>query len=113
MSAHALALELMAAHASRQPTVIPPSARDAAFDLDAAYAVEAELVRLRATSGRTTIGRKVGFANKAMWRVLKLDSLVWAHMLRRHCPVRRLATPARSRSPRCAHRRSNPRLSSS
>ena len=80
MSAHALALELMAAHASRQTTLIPPSARDAGFDLDAAYAVEAELVRLRATSGRTTVGRKVGFANKAMWRVLKLDSLVWAHM---------------------------------
>ena len=46
----------------------------------AAYAVEAELVRLRRASGRTTVGRKVGFANKALWRVLKLDTLVWAHM---------------------------------
>ena len=26
------------------------------------------------------MGRKVGFANKALWRVLKLDTLVWAHM---------------------------------
>jgi len=80
MSAHALALEMMTARASRQPTLIPPSARDATFDLDAAYAVEAELVRLRAAIDRKTVGRKVGFANKAMWRVLKLDSLVWAHM---------------------------------
>ncbi len=80
MSAHALAHELMAAHASRQVISIPPSARDPAFDLDAAYAVEAEVVRLRRASGRATVGRKVGFANKAMWRVLKLDTLVWAHM---------------------------------
>ena len=80
MSADALALEMMTARASRQPTLIPPSARDAAFDLDAAYAVEAELVRLRTASGRKTVGRKVGFANKAMWRALKLDTLVWAHM---------------------------------
>ena len=27
-----------------------------------------------------TVGVKVGYANKAMWRVLKLDTLVWAHM---------------------------------
>ena len=80
MSAHALAQELMAAHASRQLISTPPSARDSSFDLDAAYAVEAELVRLRRANGRTPVGRKVGFANKAMWRVLKLDTLVWAHM---------------------------------
>ena len=60
--------------------VSPPSARDAGFDLAAAYAVEAELVRLRRAAGRTTVGRKVGYANKAVWRVLKLDTLVWAHM---------------------------------
>src|SRR5262249_3651877 len=27
-----------------------------------------------------TAGRKVGYANKAMWRALKLDTLVWAHI---------------------------------
>ncbi len=74
-----LAQELMAAYASGQVTV-PPSARDAGFDLAAAYTVEAELVRLRRASGRTTVGRKVGYANKALWRVLKLDTLVWARM---------------------------------
>jgi 2-keto-4-pentenoate hydratase len=26
------------------------------------------------------VGRKVGYANKAMWRALKLDTLAWAHM---------------------------------
>jgi 2-keto-4-pentenoate hydratase len=76
----ALAAELMAAYANCQIVPAPPSARDATFDLSAAYAVEAELARLRRASGRSTVGRKVGFANKAMWRVLKLNTLVWAHM---------------------------------
>src|SRR5688500_6296533 len=80
MSAHALAAEIMAAYANHHVIPIPPSGRDPAFDLDAAYAVEGEFVRVRRASGRTTVGRKVGFANKAAWRVLKLDTLVWAHM---------------------------------
>lgn len=70
----------MAAYSSGQVITVPPSARDAGFDLPAAYAVEAELAQLRRASGRATVGRKVGFANKALWRVLKLDTLVWAHM---------------------------------
>jgi len=57
-----------------------PSSGDASFDVAAAYAVERELVRMRRASGRATVGRKVGYANKAMWRALKLDTLVWAHM---------------------------------
>ena len=75
-----LAQELMAAYSSGHVIPSPPSARDAGFDLAEAYAVEAELAGLRRASGRTTVGRKVGFANKALWRVLKLDTLVWAHM---------------------------------
>jgi len=76
----ALAAELAAAYASGQTVSIPPSARDAGFDLAAAYAVEAELAQRRRAEGRTTVGRKVGFANKAVWRVLKLDTLVWARL---------------------------------
>jgi 2-oxo-3-hexenedioate decarboxylase len=80
MDSNALAQELMAAFSSGQTLTVPPSSRDPHFDLAAAYAVEAELVRLRKSAGHTTVGRKVGFANRAMWRVLKLDTLVWAHM---------------------------------
>lgn len=77
----ALARELRAAYAASQVIVDgPPSGRVPGFDLDAAYSVEAELVRMRRASGRTTVGRKVGYANKAVWRALKLDTLVWAHM---------------------------------
>jgi len=78
--AHALAQELRAAYESRQIVAVPPSDRAPGFDLPSGYAVEAELVRLRRESGRTTVGRKVGYANKAVWRVLKLETLVWAHM---------------------------------
>ena len=76
----ALARELFDARAHRAGVAAPPSARDGLFDLTAAYLVEAELVRMRRDEGHPTVGRKVGFANKAMWRVLKLQTLVWAHM---------------------------------
>jgi 2-oxo-3-hexenedioate decarboxylase len=74
-----LATEIMNAYANRDVTP-SPSSRDAAFDMSDAYAVEGELVRLRRQAGRTTTGLKVGYANKAMWRALKLETLVWAHM---------------------------------
>jgi 2-oxo-3-hexenedioate decarboxylase len=74
-----LAVEIAAAY--RERCEMPaPSSRDAAFDLDTAYAVEGELVRMRRAAGRRTVGYKVGFANKAVWRALKLETLVWARM---------------------------------
>lgn len=69
----------MAAYAGRQ-TIAPPSAADPAFDLATAYRVEAELARLRRSTGARTVGRKVGYANRALWRVFKLDTVLWAHM---------------------------------
>jgi 2-oxo-3-hexenedioate decarboxylase len=74
-----IASELMAAWTAGETTT-PPSSRDIGFDLSGAYAVEAELTRRRRASGRTTVGRKVGYANKAIWRALKLETLVWARM---------------------------------
>ena len=70
----------MAAAAARQVLASTPSARDASFDLASAYAVANELTRLRRADGHTTVGVKVGFANKAVWRALKLDTLVWGPM---------------------------------
>jgi 2-oxo-3-hexenedioate decarboxylase len=72
--------ELAAAYAARRTDVVPPSARGGGFDLGAAYAIEAAHVRAREAAGRRAVGVKVGYANKAMWRALKLDTLVWAHM---------------------------------
>src|SRR5215470_8731334 len=79
MDVTAAAVRLRDAYAARQPSPTP-SSEDPAFDLAAAYAVERELARLRAETGHRTIGRKVGYANKAMWRALKLETLVWAHL---------------------------------
>jgi len=80
MDAAALARELMAAAESGRRVDVPLTARDPAFGLDAAYAVGSEIVRLRRASGRATVGVKVGYANKAVWRALKLETLVWGPM---------------------------------
>jgi 2-keto-4-pentenoate hydratase len=74
-----LAHELLSAYEAGQVIAVLPSARTG-FDLNLAYEVEAKLKQLRETARNKAAGRKVGYANKAMWRVLKLDTLVWAHM---------------------------------
>lgn len=65
---------------ARRSLVAPPSSLDSTFDLSAAYGVERQLVEDRRALGHRTVGLKVGYANKAVWRALKLQTLVWAHM---------------------------------
>ncbi len=74
-----LARELLSAHETGQMVPVLPSTRPG-FNLNTAYEVEASLKQLREAAGHKSVGRKVGYANKAMWRVLKLETLVWAHM---------------------------------
>lgn len=75
-----LADELGQAYASGRTIAVPPSAREGGLDLDSAYEVEQELTRRRVAEGHRIVGVKVGFANKAVWRLMKLDTLVYAHM---------------------------------
>jgi 2-keto-4-pentenoate hydratase len=75
----ALARELMSAYETGQMVSVPPSARPG-FDLNTAYAVENKLKQWREAAGHKSVGCKVGYANRAMWRVLKLETLVWGHM---------------------------------
>ncbi|MGB8885488.1 MAG: hypothetical protein WCC87_02135 [Candidatus Korobacteraceae bacterium] len=75
----ALAQQLMTAYQTGRMVPTLPSARGD-FDLDTAYEVESALKRFREASGSRALGRKVGYANKAVWRVFKLETLVWAHM---------------------------------
>jgi 2-keto-4-pentenoate hydratase len=75
----ALAQDLLSAYETGRMVPVPPSARPG-FDLKTAYEVEGALKRLREASGHRAVGRKVGYANKAVWRLLKLETLVWAHM---------------------------------
>ena len=74
----AIATRLRDAYATRRVVSLPSD--DPEFDLTAAYAVEHELARMRRADGHLIVGRKVGYANKAVWRVTKLDTLVWAAM---------------------------------
>lgn len=74
-----LARELLSAYEMGQMVPVLPSAHPG-FDLNTAYEVEAALKRFREASGSKAVGRKVGYANKAMWRALKLETLLWAHM---------------------------------
>jgi 2-keto-4-pentenoate hydratase len=74
-----LARELLFAYETGQMVPVIPSTRPG-FDLNTAYQVEAALKHLREAAGHKAVGRKVGYANKAMWRVRKLETLVWAHM---------------------------------
>ncbi len=69
----------MSAYETGQMIAVPPSARPG-FNLNTAYEVETLLKQFREAAGHKAVGRKVGYANKAMWRVLKLETLVWAHM---------------------------------
>ena len=50
------------------------------FNLLTAYAVEAELVRRRRGLGRAVVGRKVAFANPAVWPKLNLQTVAWGSM---------------------------------
>jgi 2-keto-4-pentenoate hydratase len=60
--------------------VAPAFSQRSGFNLDLAYEVESRLKQVREADGHRSVGRKVGYANKAMWRVLKLETLVWGHM---------------------------------
>jgi 2-keto-4-pentenoate hydratase len=75
----ALARELQSAQETGGMIAVSPSGRPG-FDLNGAYEVEATLKRFREAAGHKAVGLKVGYANKAVWRVLKLETLVWAHM---------------------------------
>ena len=79
MNVDKLASELELARDTGQMVPVPPSARPG-FDLNIAYEVETKLKQKRESNGHKAVGRKVGYANKAMWRMLKLETLVWGHM---------------------------------
>ncbi|HQZ37699.1 MAG TPA: fumarylacetoacetate hydrolase family protein [Vicinamibacterales bacterium] len=79
-AATGLAREILDAYAKPHAIAVAPSGRDGGLDLATAYGVESAIVGLRRATGHTPVGLKVGYANKAVWRALKLETLVWAHM---------------------------------
>jgi 2-oxo-3-hexenedioate decarboxylase len=75
----ALAQEITEAYAKRA-LVSTPSSRDGGLDLDTACAIEGAIAQARRSSGHQTLGWKVGYANRAMWRAVNLETVVWAHV---------------------------------
>ena len=99
-------------YASRSATSAPFRTRSGVRSCPAPMPSSQSSCECGEPAARATVGRKVGFANKAMWRVLKLDTLVWAHMYDDTAAMRTAAT-RRWRSAGCSRRRSSPRSSSS
>jgi 2-keto-4-pentenoate hydratase len=56
------------------------AARNPEFDLDAAYRVAAELMRVRRSRGSRPVGRKIGFTNRSIWALYGVDAPMWAHV---------------------------------
>ena len=56
------------------------AAREPEFDLDAAYQVAAELMRIRRSRGSEPVGRKIGFTNRSIWALYGVDAPMWAHV---------------------------------
>ena len=58
--------------------IVPSIAqRHPAFNWDDAYAVSAELIKLRRARGEKTVGRKIGFTNRTIWPQYGATSPIW------------------------------------
>jgi 2-oxo-3-hexenedioate decarboxylase len=76
MNIQAIALELL--HALDNGSTIPLlSAKQANFGWDHAYAISAELIRLRRARGENPVGRKIGFTNRNIWPQYGATSPIW------------------------------------
>ncbi len=58
--------------------IIPSiAAREPAFNWDDAYAVSAEIIKLRRARGEKIVGRKIGFTNRNIWPQYGATSPIW------------------------------------
>lgn len=70
--------DLLDALDKRRITTLPT--QRGAFSLDDAYAVAARHTTIRRARGEVTVGRKIGFTNRAIWAEYGIDSPLWGHM---------------------------------
>ena len=75
----AIARELLDAH-DHAGLIGSFAARHEDFDLDAAYLVAAEMMRVRRNRGSRPVGRKIGFTNRSIWALYGVDAPMWAHV---------------------------------
>ena len=89
----------------RGGTVPSIVARDPGFGWDEAYAVAAEILRLRRARGERTVGRKIGFTNRNIWAEYGATAPIWAHVY-----DRTLVTAERNRATLSLKSSARPRL---
>lgn len=61
-------------------TAIPQLAAETGLDVDAAYAVQAELVRRRLERGERLVGVKMGLTSKAKMAQVGVDEVIWGRL---------------------------------
>ena len=79
MGEEGIATEILAVLGTERQ-IAPPSGRDPAFDLVAAYRVARTIRDLREARGERAVGRKIGFTNRAAWADLKVSAPIWAYI---------------------------------
>jgi 2-oxo-3-hexenedioate decarboxylase len=64
----------------RGATIPSVAGRHPGFGWDEAYAVAAEIVKLRRARGERPVGRKIGFTNRNIWAEYGATAPIWAHV---------------------------------
>ncbi|HEY6329286.1 MAG TPA: fumarylacetoacetate hydrolase family protein [Blastocatellia bacterium] len=77
---NSLAEKLYSAFSNAEPMDTPPSSQFESLQIAEAYQIAEMAAQIKSHAGHSPAGRKVGFANKALWRILKLDTLVWGYV---------------------------------
>jgi len=75
----AIACDMKSSLDLRRP-VEPIAARTEGFDIAAGYAVARRIHQQRLAEGATSVGRKIGFTNRAIWPVFGVYQPIWAHV---------------------------------
>jgi 2-keto-4-pentenoate hydratase len=79
MSIEIIADELMGV-LNRDVRLSPITSFHEGVDVDVAYSVACEIVRRRRRQGERTVGRKIGFTNRAIWDEYGVREPIWAHV---------------------------------
>lgn len=75
-----LAAALYSAFSNGERVDNPPSSQFESLQISDAYQIADKAADIKRRAGHSPVGRKVGFANKALWRILKLDTLAWGYV---------------------------------
>ena len=64
----------------RRRQVPPYSAAQGGLNVDQAYEVAAEILKVRKAAGETPVGRKIGFTNRNIWPEYGVSAPIWGYV---------------------------------